>query len=78
MEAFEADFAAYCQTKYALGVNSGTNALHLALLAAGVKPGDEVITVSYTLVASVAAIIYTGARPIIVDIDPSTCTMDPG
>lgn len=77
VEAFESDFASYCQTSYALGVNSGTSALHLALLAAGVKPGDEVITVSYTFVASVAAIRYTGARPILVDIDPRSCTMDP-
>jgi dTDP-4-amino-4,6-dideoxygalactose transaminase len=77
VEAFESDFARYCQTEYALGVNSGTSALHLALLAAGVKPGDEVITVSYTFVASVAAILYTGARPVLVDIDPRSCTMDP-
>ncbi|MDQ3172193.1 MAG: DegT/DnrJ/EryC1/StrS family aminotransferase [Acidobacteriota bacterium] len=75
--AFESDFARYCQTRYALGVNSGTSALHLALLAAGVKPGDEVITVSYTFVASVAAIRYTGARAVLVDIDPRSCTMDP-
>ena len=77
VEAFESDFARYCQTKYSVGVNSGTSALHLALLAAGVKPGDEVITVSYTFVASVAAIRYTGARPILVDIDPRSCTIDP-
>jgi dTDP-4-amino-4,6-dideoxygalactose transaminase len=77
VEAFESDFAGYCRTKYALGVNSGTSALHLALLAAGVKPDDEVITVSYTFVASVAAIRYTGARPVLVDIDPRSCTMDP-
>ncbi len=77
VEAFESDFAGYCQTRYALGVNSGTSALHLALLAAGVKPGDEVITVSYTFVASVAAIRYTGARPVLVDIDPRSGTMDP-
>jgi dTDP-4-amino-4,6-dideoxygalactose transaminase len=77
VEAFESDFARYCQTSYARGVNSGTSALHLALLAAGVKPGDEVITVSYTFVASVAAICYTGARPVLVDIDPLSCTMDP-
>jgi dTDP-4-amino-4,6-dideoxygalactose transaminase len=76
VEAFESDFAAYCQTGFALGVNSGTSALHLALLAAGVKPGDEVITVSYTFVASVAAIRYTGARPVLLDIDPRSCTMD--
>ena len=77
VEAFESDFARYCQTKHAVGVNSGTSALHLALLAAGIRPGDEVITVSYTFVASVAAICYTGARPILVDIDPRSCTMDP-
>jgi dTDP-4-amino-4,6-dideoxygalactose transaminase len=74
---FESDFAAYCQTKFALGMNSGTSALHLALLAAGVGPGDEVITVSFTFVASVAAICYTGAKPVLVDIDPLTCTIDP-
>lgn len=77
VEAFESDFAGYCQVSHALGVNSGTSALHLALLAAGVQPGDEVITVSYTFVASVAAICYTGARPVLVDIDPRSCTMDP-
>ena len=77
VEAFESDFADYCQTTYAGGVNSGTSALHLALLASGVKPGDEVITVSYTFVASVAAIRYTGARPVLVDINPNSCTMDP-
>ncbi len=77
VEAFEADFARFCGTEYALGVNSGTSALHLALLAAGVKAGAEVITVSDTFVASVAAICYTGARPVLVEIDPRSCTMDP-
>lgn len=77
VEAFEADFAAYCQSRFAFGVNSGTSALHLALLAAGVGPGDEVITVSYTFVATVAAILYTGAKPVLVDIDPLTCNIDP-
>ncbi len=77
VSAFEEAFAAYCQTKYAVGVNSGTSALHLALLAAGVGPGDEVITVSHTFVATVAAIVYTGARPVLVDIDPERFTMDP-
>src|SRR6266498_3785296 len=61
VERFETDFAAYCQSRFAFGVNSGTSALHLALLAAEVGPGDEVITVSYTFVATVAAICYTGA-----------------
>lgn len=77
VEAFEADFAAYCQSRFAFGINSGTSALHLALLAAGVGPGDEVITVSYTFVATVAGILYTGATPVFVDIDPLTCNIDP-
>jgi dTDP-4-amino-4,6-dideoxygalactose transaminase len=75
--AFETDFAAYCQTSEAIGVNSGTSALHLALLAAGVGPGDEVITVPYTFVATVAAIEYAGARPVLVDVEPDYWTMDP-
>jgi dTDP-4-amino-4,6-dideoxygalactose transaminase len=74
---FEDAFGAYCQAEYALGVNTGTSALHLALLAAGVGPDDEVITVSFTFVATAAAIIYTGATPVFVDIDPVTYTMDP-
>ena len=77
VEAFEEDFAAYCQSRFAFAVNSGTSALHLALLAAGVGPGDEVITVSYTFVATVAGILYTGATPVLVDIDPLTCNIDP-
>ena len=77
VEAFEADFATYCHSRYALGVNSGTSALHLALIAAGVGPGDEVITVSYTFVATAAAICYTGAKPVFVDIDPRSCNIDP-
>ena len=76
VEAFEADFADYCQVRFALGVNSGTSALHLALMAAGIGPGDEVITVSYTFVATVAAILYTGANPVFVDIDPLTCNIN--
>ena len=76
VEAFEADFARYCETRFAFGMNSGTSALHLALLAAGVRAGDEVITVSYTFVATVAAILYTGATPVLVDIDPLTCNID--
>jgi dTDP-4-amino-4,6-dideoxygalactose transaminase len=74
---FEARFAAYVGTRHALGVNSGTSALHLALLAAGVGPGDEVIAPAMTFVATVAAITYTGARPVLVDIDPATYTIDP-
>jgi len=75
--AFEEEFAAYCTTRYAVAVNSGTSALHLALLAAGIGPGDEVITVPFTFVATVAAIYYAGARPVYVDIDPQSYTMDP-
>ena len=77
VEAFESEFAKFCGTEYALGVNSGTSALHLALLAAGVKAGDEVITVSDTFVATAAAICYTGAIPVFVEIDPRSYTMDP-
>lgn len=76
VSAFEEEFAAYCQAKYGIGVNSGTSALHLALLAADIGPGDEVITVPFTFVATVAAICYTGARPIFVDIEPRSFTMD--
>ena len=74
--AFETDFAAYCGAAHAIGVNSGTSALHLALLAAGVGPGDEVITVPFTMVASVASICYTGARPVFVDIDADSYTIN--
>ncbi|MGH9869993.1 MAG: DegT/DnrJ/EryC1/StrS family aminotransferase [Candidatus Polarisedimenticolia bacterium] len=77
VEAFEKEFAAYCGARHAVAVNSGTAALHLALLAAGAGPGHEVITVPFTFVASVAAIWQTGARPVLVDIDPRTFTMDP-
>ena len=77
VRAFETEFAAYCQSEHAIGVNTGTSALHLALLAAGIGMDDEVITVPFTFVASVAAIVYTGARPVLVDIDPLTYTMDP-
>ena len=74
---FEEQFAAYSGARQGIAVNTGTSALHLALLAAGVGPGDEVITVSHTFVATVAAIRYTGARPVFVDIDPRSFTMDP-
>jgi dTDP-4-amino-4,6-dideoxygalactose transaminase len=74
---FERDFATFCQTSEAIGVNSGTSALHLALLAAGVGPGDEVITVPFTFVATVAAIEYANAKPVLVDVEPEFLTMDP-
>jgi dTDP-4-amino-4,6-dideoxygalactose transaminase len=77
VKRFEEDFAKYCGADHAIGVNSGTSALHLALLAAGVGPGDEVITVSFTFVATAAAICYTGAKPVFVEIEPRSFTMDP-
>jgi dTDP-4-amino-4,6-dideoxygalactose transaminase len=77
VERFEDQFASYCGTRFAIALNTGTSALHLALLAAGIGPGDEVITTPMTFVATVAAILYTGARPVLVDIDPVTWTIDP-
>ena len=76
--AFEGAFAALCGVRHAVAVNSGTSALHLALVAAGVGPGDEVITVPMTFVATVDAIRYTGARPVLADIEAETWTLDPG
>jgi dTDP-4-amino-4,6-dideoxygalactose transaminase len=76
VEAFEQEFAAHQGALHGIAVNTGTSALHLALLAAGVGPGDEVITVPFTFVATVAAIGYVGARATYVDIDPKTFTMD--
>jgi dTDP-4-amino-4,6-dideoxygalactose transaminase len=77
VKGFESEFAAYSGTEHAIGVNTGTSALHLALLAAGIGAGDEVITVPFTFVASAAAIVYCGATPVFVDIDPVSYTMDP-
>jgi dTDP-4-amino-4,6-dideoxygalactose transaminase len=74
---FESEFAAYVGAKHAVAVNTGTSALHLALLAAGVGPGDEVITVPFTFVATAAAIRYTGATPVFVDVNLESYTMDP-
>lgn len=74
---FEERFAAYCGGGKCIALNSGTSALHLALLAAGIGAGDEVITVSMTFVATTAAILYSGAKPVFVDIDRNTWTMDP-
>jgi dTDP-4-amino-4,6-dideoxygalactose transaminase len=74
---FEKAFATYCGASECIALNSGTSALHLALLAAGVGPGDEVVTTPFTFVASVAAILYIGARPVLVDIDPRSFTVDP-
>jgi perosamine synthetase len=76
--AFEREFAAYVGSPFACAVSSGTTALHLALLAVGVGPGDEVITVSHSYIATANSIRYCGARPVFVDIDPATFNMDPG
>jgi dTDP-4-amino-4,6-dideoxygalactose transaminase len=75
--AFEREFATFCGVRETVGLNSGTSALHLALLAAGIGHGDEVITVPFTFVATAAAVLYAGARPVFVDVDPVTCCMDP-
>jgi dTDP-4-amino-4,6-dideoxygalactose transaminase len=75
--AFEREFAAFCDSKHAIAVNTGTSALHLSLLAAGIGPGDEVITVPFTFVATVSAICYAGATPVFVDVEPTTLCMDP-
>ncbi|HYK87181.1 MAG TPA: DegT/DnrJ/EryC1/StrS family aminotransferase [Acidobacteriota bacterium] len=74
--ALEKEFAGYCCARFAVGTNSGTSALHLALLAAGIGPGHEVITVPFTFVATVAAILYAGAKPVLVDVDPQSYTID--
>lgn len=74
---FEKEFAAFCQTRHAVGVGNGTDALWFALLALGVGPGDEVITVSHTFMATAEAISFCGARPVFVDVCDDTYTMDP-
>lgn len=77
VEAFEKEFAGYCGARHGIGVGSGTEALHLALLALGVCAGDEVITVPNTAVATVAAIELAGAQPVLVDVCADSMTMDP-
>jgi len=77
VKAFEEEMAAYCGTKYAVGVASGTDALHLALLACGIKAGDEVITTPFTFIATAETIAKRGATPVFVDIDPKTYNIAP-
>ncbi len=77
VELFEKEFAAFCGAEYGIGVDSGTSALEMALKAYGIGPGDEVITAANTFIATALAISYTGATPVLVDIDPQTYTMDP-
>lgn len=74
---FEKQFAAVCGTKYAVATSSGTTALHLAMLAHGIGPGDEVITTPFTFIASVNSILYAGATPVLVDIEEDTFNIDP-
>jgi dTDP-4-amino-4,6-dideoxygalactose transaminase len=74
---FEKEFAAFQGAGFGLGVNSGTSALHLALLAFGIGSGDEVITTPFTFTATVAAILYAGAKPVFVDVDPDSFTINP-
>jgi len=78
VKAFEEQFASFCQAEHAIGVSSGTAALHVALAAAGIGSGDEVITVPNTFIATTEAITLAGARPVFVDIDAESCNIDPG
>src|SRR5207302_3805158 len=77
VERFEEEFASFCGSSYAIGVGNGTDALWLALLALGIGEGDEVITVPNTFIATAEAITYCKARPVFVDVDPDTFTMNP-
>ena len=77
VEAFETEFAAYCETRFAVGVADGTNAILLALRALEIGPGDEVITTGHTAVATAAAIENAGAVPVLVDVDPASYTLAP-
>src|SRR5215468_1844630 len=75
--AFERDFASIVEAQHACAVSSCTTALHLALLAVGVRPGDEIVTVSHSYIATANAIRYCGATPIFVDVEPDTFNIDP-
>ena len=77
VKAFEQELADYCGSKYAVGVGSGTDALHLALRALEIGPGDEVITTPFTFIGTTEAICLVGAKPVFVDVDPQTFNLDP-
>ena len=77
VDAFERDFAAYCGVRQAVACASGTDAVKLALMAAGVQAGDEVLTVSHTFIATVEAISQVGAKPAFIEIDPATYHLSP-
>src|SRR6185295_4990151 len=76
VKAFEQEYAAYCRRDECIALGSGTAALNLTLRALGIGPGDEVVTVAFTLSATLDAIVEIGARPVLVDVDPYTYTMD--
>jgi len=77
VEAFEREFAAFCGSRYCVGLNSGTDALRFALMAIGIRPGDEVLTVANTFIATTEAISQAGGTPVFVDVDPATGNLDP-
>src|SRR5258705_810448 len=77
IDEFEANFARYCGTEYALAVSNGTTGLHLSLATLGLRPGDEVIVPDLTFVATANAVAYTGATPVLADVDPDTLCIDP-
>jgi len=77
VKTLEKDFAAYCDAQYGVGVNCGTDALHFALTALGVKAGDEVVLPTHTFIATALCIFYAGAKPVFADVDEATYTLDP-
>ncbi|MGW8251147.1 MAG: DegT/DnrJ/EryC1/StrS family aminotransferase, partial [Anaerolineales bacterium] len=77
VKAFEEAFAEMCGVRHAIATTSGTTALHTSLLANSIGPGDEVITSPFTFIASANSVLYVGAKPVFVDIDPATFNIDP-